>query len=126
MPCDTRYTTSKLDVDGMDRAMLAQALEASGWTVTVIHAGETARGHGRNVVLATDVLVARKGDATLNVRASGAKVRSTSEADVERIQSEIRVAYGTRAAQVSLARFGFKHAGTIKQADGAVKLTFRR
>jgi hypothetical protein len=127
MPCDTRYTTSKLDVTGMDPTMLAQALEASGWTVTIMQKGSTVRGHARSVTLAIDLLVARKGAATINVRASGAKVRSTSEADVERVQGEIRQAYGTRAAQVSLARFGFKQIGNAtKQADGAVKLTFKR
>lgn len=129
MPCDTRYLTSKLDLAGMDRAMLQGALEADGWTVTIMRQGESARGHARTVTLASDLMVARKGSTTLNVRESGARVRieNGSEADVERVQGEIRQAYGTRAAQVSLNRFGFKQIGTsTKQADGAVKLTFRR
>jgi len=128
MPCDTKYTTSRLNLDGMDRAMLAQALESDGWTVTLYQEGAIVRGHARNVKLASDLLVARKGTSTLNVRQSGSRIRieEGTEADVERMTGEIRQAYGTKAAQVSLKRFGFKHTSTVKQSDGAVKLTFRR
>lgn len=116
MPCDTVYTTTRLDLSGMDRKLLAEALTATGWTVSASEGGITAYRYG------FDLLIPRKGSA------EAATLRSAEGTTaIERVQAEIRQNYGARAAQVSLARFGFKQSGAAtKDTNGALRLTFRR
>jgi len=132
MPCYTRYVyrtveASLANMPNTDR--LVKALAADGWTVTIRHAGETVYGtHGRQRVLAGDLVVARRAGMLINVDAAGkVSLRADAGTDLDPTIEGIGRAYKRLAAIEVAARFGFRQQGEATTlADGTVRVSLRR
>ena len=115
MPCDTRISTSVVELAKVDRARLAEVLKADGWQVTL--AGE---GQAR-------VLDAYKGGMSLRVAGADALLTTGYGDNADDVTAAIRRAYAARTVLDVSRRFGFKQQGTPEQLlGGAQRLMLRR
>jgi hypothetical protein len=114
MPCDTRISTSVVELAKVDRGRLSEVLKADGWAVTL-----TGEGQAR-------VLVASKGGMSLRVAGTEARLTTGYGADVDETLAAIRRAYAARTVLDVSARFGFQVKGTEQLLGGAQRLMLRR
>lgn len=112
MPCDTRITTSVVELAKADRKRLAAVLGELGWDVVERDGVLTAYGRSG------EVLRVSGGVATLATNAYGDAM--------ERVLTSIRQAYAARTVAEVSKRFGFRVAGTQQLNGGAKRLVLRR
>lgn len=112
MPCDTVYTTTRIQFEGADHDVLAKALEGAGWRV--VRNGETLEATHRT----TGAYFA------IQAGQSEARITATQYANVRDLEADIQQAYGRTAAVESFDRFGLSLSEETKEEDGAVRLTF--
>jgi phage tail sheath gpL-like len=115
MPCDTRISTSVVELAKADRARLASVLAADGWTVTLTGA------------IGAQVLVAAKGGMSLRVAGTDARLTTGYGDNADDVTAAIRRAYAARTVADVSRRFGFKQQGSPEQLlGGAQRLLMRR
>lgn len=112
MPCDSRITTTVVELAKVNRERLATVLGELGWDATVNDGVLTAYGPRGEQLRVTDA------DARLTTSAYGA--------NTDKLLTTIRQAYAARTVQDVSKRFGFRMAGSKDLKDGAKRLVLRR
>lgn len=115
MPCDTRISTSVVELAKVDRARLASVLKADGWAVTLTGEGQAS------------TLLASKAGMSLRVAGADARLTTGYGDNADDVTAAIRRAYAARTVLDVSKRFGFKQQGAPEQLlGGAQRLMLRR